>query len=121
MTAVHDGQKTWLDAVEFKELVEGGTAETPIFVDVGGGIGSQCALLKTKLPDLPGRVILQDMPQAIDFALPTPGVENTAVDFWGEQPIKGMTFPFKRKLQTNTEKETKTNRSEGVLSSEYFA
>lgn len=29
-----------------------------VFVDVGGGIGQQCALLKKKYPKLLGRVVL---------------------------------------------------------------
>jgi demethylsterigmatocystin 6-O-methyltransferase len=89
MTAVHDRQMTWLNVLNFKELAQGSTRETPVFVDIGGGIGHQCALLKSKVPDLVGRVILQDSPRVIEHALPTPGVENTAFDFWGEQPIKG--------------------------------
>jgi demethylsterigmatocystin 6-O-methyltransferase len=89
MTAVHNGQKTWLDVIDFQDLVKGSDPETPIFVDIGGGIGGQCALLKGKLPSLAGRVILQDLPFVIDHALPTEGVEKTGFDFWGEQPIKG--------------------------------
>ena len=90
MTAVHDGQMNWLDVVDFGKLAKGSTAETPVFVDIGGGIGHQCALLKHKLPDISGRVILQDLQMAIDHAIPTPGVENTNHDFWTEQPVKGI-------------------------------
>lgn len=94
MTALR-GQATWLDVLDFEGLITGGgapaiDAETPVFVDVGGGIGSQCAILKAKLPGLPGRVILQDLPVVITHALDTEGVENTAHNFWTEQPIKGM-------------------------------
>lgn len=94
MTALR-GQTTWLDVLDFEALITGGgapaiDAETPVFIDVGGGIGSQCAILKAKLPDLPGRVILQDLPVVITHALDTEGVENTAHNFWTEQPIKGM-------------------------------
>lgn len=96
MTALR-GRTAWLDVLDFEALVNKGgvvvDAETPLFVDVGGGIGSQCALLKSKLPGLPGKVILQDLPIVIQHALPTPGVENMAHDFWGEQPVKGK-FDF---------------------------
>ena len=95
MTALR-GQRTWLDVIDFEALIKftgaaraAINAETPVFVDVGGGIGSQCAILKTKLPKLPGRVILQDLPVVIQHALHTEGVENTAHDFWTEQPVKG--------------------------------
>lgn len=90
MTAMR-GQRTWLDVINFEALLSGTStdAETPVFVDVGGGIGSQCALFKARLPDLPGRVILQDLPNVIEHALVTEGVENTGHDFWVEQPVKG--------------------------------
>lgn len=92
MTAVHNGKKTWMDVVDFKSLVKDSDAETPVFVDVGGGIGSQCALLKAKSPNLIGRVILQDLPVVIEHhALSIDGVQKMAFDFWGEQPIKGKT------------------------------
>lgn len=92
MTAVHNGKNTWLDVVDFESLIKGADSETPVFVDVGGGVGSQCAILKAKYPNLTGRVILQDLMAVIEHhALPTEGVENTVFDFWGEQPIKGKT------------------------------
>lgn len=60
-----------------------------IYVNIGGGIGHQCKQFKEKYPDLPGRVILQDLPHSIAKALPTPGVENMEHDFFQPQPIKG--------------------------------
>lgn len=91
------GQTTWLDVLDFEALIKADAtgdaaidAETPVFVDVGGGIGSQCAILKAKLPDLPGRVILQDLPVVLQHALDTEGVEITAHNFWCEQPVRGM-------------------------------
>lgn len=95
MTALHDGRKTVLDGVDFEGLIgsSGITSETPVFVDVGGGIGSQCALLKSKIPNLKGRVILRDQPTVIKNALPLEGVEKIAFDFWNEQPIKGGFYP----------------------------
>lgn len=92
MTALR-GQRKWLDVLDFEALIKTDAvidAETPVFVDVGGGIGSQCAILKEKLPNLPGRVILQDLPVVLEHALSTEGVEITAHNFWCEQPVKGM-------------------------------
>ena len=95
MQSQHDRQLTWLHVMDFGELVQGSTTETPVFVDVGGGIGHQCALLKDKVPDLVGKVILQDSPSVIQKALPTAGVEKTVYDFWEEQPVKGRTHDSK--------------------------
>ena len=89
MAAQHDRQLTWLNVLDFTELVRGSTAETPVFVDVGGGIGHQCALLKDRVPDVVGRIILQDSPTVIQKALPTTGVGKMAYDFWEEQPVRG--------------------------------
>lgn len=64
--------------------------ERPLYVNVGGGIGHQSAEFKQKHPEIPGRVILEDLPHSIAKALPTPGVENIAHNFFEPQPIKGM-------------------------------
>src|ERR1700748_2613626 len=56
MTAQHDRQMNWLDVIDFREFTRGSTAETAAFVDVGGGVGHQCALLRSKVPDLVGKV-----------------------------------------------------------------
>ena len=63
--------------------------ERPVFVDVGGSIGVKCAEFKKRFPDVPGRVILQDLPFAIEHAIPTPNVEKMVYDFLTPQPIKG--------------------------------
>lgn len=95
MTALHDGRKTWLDVVDFPSLIKasGIADEAPAFVDVGGGIGGQCALLRAKLPRLAGRIILQDLPVVIDHALALDRVEKMPFDFWNEQPIKSKCIP----------------------------
>lgn len=95
MSELHDGQKTWLDVFDFTSHVQGSTAKTLIFVDVGGGIGQQCALLKKTHPQVPGRVVLQEQPFVLPHAIPVDGVENEAYDFWGEQPLKGKTRFFR--------------------------
>ena len=91
MTASREGQNIFLDVFPFeKELTSDSKPETPLFVDVGGSIGHQCVALKRKLPNTPGRVILQDLPPVIAHAIPAEGVEPMAHDFMTEQPVKGM-------------------------------
>lgn len=80
---------SWLSVYPVEAEAAGWPAEQPVYVDVGGGIGHQCAQLREKLPDLPGRVVLQDLPHSIARALPTPGVENMAHDFFHPQPVIG--------------------------------
>ena len=81
---------TWLSVYPVDEETKGWDPEAPVYVDMGGGIGHQCAELKAKYPELPGRVILQDLPYCIDHALPTPGVESTVHDIFQPQPVKGI-------------------------------
>lgn len=94
MFANREGQNTFLDVYPFeKELSHGLKPETPLFVDIGGGIGQQCLALKQKLPHLVGRVINQDLPPVIAQAIPCKGVEHTVHDFMTEQPVKGIHLP----------------------------
>jgi demethylsterigmatocystin 6-O-methyltransferase len=90
MAAVYgDRPTTWLDAYDMPKHCEGSTDEDVIFVDIAGGIGHQCALLKGKYPELKGKVILEDLPMVTPQAIPTPGVENMGIDMWQGQPVKG--------------------------------
>lgn len=82
---------TWLDGIDFerelgKDLGENGVA----FVDVGGGAGQQCALFKQKLPQVRGRIILQDRPDTLgEGTLDVEGMEQCCYDYFTQQPIKG--------------------------------
>ena len=100
MTATHEGYKSWLDVFPAEKFCEGSDANTVLFVDIGGGVGHQCAALKARLSAarIEGRIVLQDMPMAIEHAIPTEGVDATVFDFWEEQPIKSIRL---RKLFTN--------------------
>ncbi|GAP82374.2 putative O-methyl transferase B [Rosellinia necatrix] len=72
-----------------------------LYVNIGGGIGHQCAQFKSAYPDLVGRVILQDLPGTIAQALSTAGVENMAHDFFTPQPVKQAKFYFMRGVPHN--------------------
>ena len=80
---------TWLDAVSFEsEIAQDASADDVVFVDVGGGNGSQCAALKKAFPHLQGRIILQDRPPVLENALAVEGMEKMSHDFLTEQPVK---------------------------------
>lgn len=80
---------SWLTVYPVSEQTLDWDPERAVYVNVGGGIGHQCAHFKEKYPHVPGRVVLQDMPHSIAQALPTPGVENMVHDFFEPQPIHG--------------------------------
>lgn len=84
---------TWLDVVPFgTEVAQGASPEDVVFVDVGGGNGSQCAALRKAFPELKGRIILQDRPAVVEKALKVDGMEVMAHDFLTEQPVRSE-FP----------------------------
>ena len=59
-------------------------------VDVGGGMGHDLVELKKKQPDLPGRFVLQDLPQVVEqIVQPVEGIEVTSHDFYTKQPVIG--------------------------------
>ncbi|KAI0016912.1 S-adenosyl-L-methionine-dependent methyltransferase [Xylariomycetidae sp. FL0641] len=98
MAEQHRDQKTWLDVFDFPSHVEGSHADTLLMVDVGGGLGQQCALLKRKHAGIPGRVVLQDQQAVLQHASPGSGVEIQAYDFWTEQPLKGAHVYYMRNV-----------------------
>lgn len=98
-----EGTPDWLSACPVETEAKDLDPERALFVDVGGGLGHQCELLRQKYPDLRGRVILQDRPEVLRRAPPIDGVEFVAHDFFQEQGIQGirsthhlplMLFPF---------------------------
>jgi hypothetical protein len=73
-------------------LVDGYDSNTSpvMFVDVGGGYGQKAIALRNDFPQLPGRVVVQDLPMTIERAPKTDGIDFMTHDFFTEQPIKGM-------------------------------
>lgn len=82
-------QVSWLSVYPVEEQTKNWDSSKPVYVNIGGGIGHQCAQFKEKYPNVPGSVILQDLPHSIEEALPTPGVVNMAHNFFDPQPVKG--------------------------------
>ena len=90
MSAIYGEQPTsWLDGFDMSKHCVDSKPDDVIFVDVAGGVGHQCGLLKAKLPELRGRFILEDLPMVTPQALPIPGIESMGIDMWQGQPVKG--------------------------------
>jgi demethylsterigmatocystin 6-O-methyltransferase len=92
MAAQHLGLPSWLDVYPWKEKIEGLKPGQPFFVDVGGGIGHQSIALREKVPELPNRIIVQDVPATLKHAIKHPSVETMVQDFWEPQSVKGEEF-----------------------------
>lgn len=86
----------WLDVVPFDKEAASVGEERALFVDVGGSIGHQSARLRHKYPQLPGRIIVQDLEETIKNAPAVPGVEFMTHNFFNEQPVKGARYYYLR-------------------------
>ncbi|KAF2661192.1 methyltransferase B [Lophiostoma macrostomum CBS 122681] len=90
----------WIDSYAVEKEV-GSFAPIPdsaLLVDVGGGFGQQASLFKNKFSSLPGRVVVQDIPETLDRAPPAEGIEFITHDFFTPQDIKGAKFYYLRHI-----------------------
>lgn len=95
MTIQREGE--WLDVFPLEQYLGADVkAETPVFVDVGGSFGQQCARLRAKYSDLPGKVICQDLAATVEHAPQIPGVEFMEQDFFQANAVKGAKFYYLR-------------------------
>ena len=88
------GALDWLSVFPVEQEVGAWSAESDkaLFVDIGGSFGHQCIAFKAKYSKLPGRVILQDIPQTLEHAKPIEGVEIMVQNFFEPQVIKGTSI-----------------------------
>ena len=87
----------WFEYYPISDNLQVESDADPVLVDIGGGLGHGLVALKEKLPNLRGKLILQDLPIVIDDvkSLPT-GCEVMAYDFFRPQPVKGAKAYFLR-------------------------
>ena len=85
---------SWLDFYPFNErIVAGSNQEGPnsvVVVDVGGGLGHGLVELHERFREMPGRLILQDLPKTVQQAGDSKGAfEPMPHNFFEPQPIHG--------------------------------
>lgn len=87
----------WVDHFPvLEQLGDFPSAEKTLMVDIGGGFGQQSKALRVKFPELPGKVVVQDIPQTLAAAQPAEGVEFVEHNFFEPQPIHGAKFYYLR-------------------------
>jgi demethylsterigmatocystin 6-O-methyltransferase len=69
-------------------------------VDIGGGFGQHAVAFKQKYPNLPGRIVVQDLPSTLEHLPPTKpqDIEFEEHDFFTPQPIYGAKFYYLRHI-----------------------
>ena len=61
-----------------------------VLVDIGGGYGQVLEDIRTHLPELKGRMVLEDLPKTVEKAVSLPNVDIVPYNFFTtEQPVKG--------------------------------
>jgi hypothetical protein len=83
-----------LDVYPWQENSKGLKPQQPFFIDLGGGIGQQSVALREKLPQLPNRIIVQDIPATLQHAIKHPSVETMVQEFFQPQVLKGRSRYF---------------------------
>ena len=94
MTAQREVSSNWIDRCPIDELFGSRLRTDPdavLIVDIGGGVGHDLKYFKAKHGDMPGRLVVQDLPGTMKHAreLPAEGVELCEYDMFTPQPIKG--------------------------------
>lgn len=97
MSAYHQGRPSWMDEHVYPvndNLIKGAkTGDDEVFlVDVGGNKGHDLEEFKSKWPNAPGKLILQDQPHVLaEIVSLHPAIEPMVHDFFNEQTVKGRT------------------------------
>lgn len=89
-----DGDPRWIDYFPISTQVEDlSTAENAVtLVDIGGNLGHDLKLFQERCPEIPGRLILMDLPETIaGNSDPLEGIEKIKYDFFTPQPVQGNT------------------------------
>lgn len=95
MSVRREGLSSWYEVFPMASYLGTGVSrddpETVLLVDVGGNWGHELRNFHKAHSEVPGRLILQDLPVMIDKfkGNPPPGLELMTYDFFDPQPIKG--------------------------------
>lgn len=89
----------WFDYFPVEEKLHVESSSAPLLVDVGGNIGHDLASFKQKYPNIPGKLILQDLSVVIDNTNDLPsGIEAMKYNFFDPQPVKGAKAYYLRSV-----------------------
>ncbi|KAL5360775.1 S-adenosyl-L-methionine-dependent methyltransferase [Aspergillus floccosus] len=79
----------WAEWYPVQERLLEGLEDGPFLVDVGGGHGHELLGFKQRFPDVPGQLVLEDLPEVIDGLESLDSeVKRVKHDFFEPQPVK---------------------------------
>lgn len=88
ITRLERGEQ-WFDFFLAEERFGSTDPSQVLLVDIGGGLGYDLVAFHARFPNLPGKLILQDLPTVInDIQELSRAFERTIYDFFTPQPIK---------------------------------
>ncbi|KAJ6119430.1 hypothetical protein N7523_003710 [Penicillium sp. IBT 18751x] len=88
--------KDWFEFFPVRERLRVSRRSDPLIVDVGGGQGEDLKKFQEHFPNLPGKLILQDLPKVIEGITDLPGIEVRSHDFFQKQPVQNAKVYFLR-------------------------
>ncbi|KAK3693085.1 S-adenosyl-L-methionine-dependent methyltransferase [Podospora appendiculata] len=97
MAGSAQGTTRWMEAGFYpvrERLVDGGCVddddpEAVFLVDIGGSTGHDMVVFQSVYPDVPGRLVVQDLPDVVAGAKVDGRIELMAHDFFQAQPVRG--------------------------------
>lgn len=95
MASRRQGRPPWFDVYPIERLADQAIShdDAVFVVDVGGNQGHDLLRFREKHPEIPGRLVLQDLPKVVP-APPGKGIEPMAYSFLDPQPVKGISIPL---------------------------
>ena len=102
MAGQHALRMDWFAELDVNRMMLDGAkndANSVLMVDIGGGEGHDIENFGKAHPKAPGRLVLQDLPEAIDnIKQLDPWVERQKHDFFTPQPVKGARVYYMRSI-----------------------
>ena len=91
----------WFNLYPVEERLRVSEVET-LLVDIGSGLSHDLVAFKQRFPDLPGKLVAQNLPTVINGVKDLPlGIEAMGHDFFNPQPIKNARAYFLLKALHN--------------------
>ena len=90
--------RSWFEFFPVEQKLRVQSPSEVLLVDVGGCQGKDLQAFREKFPNLPGRLILQDLPHVVEAGEIPSGIEAQGHSFFDKQPVKGARAYYLRNV-----------------------